>query len=629
MTKHMSARAVAGLLCLLLAAAWSACALGQAPATILYYASGASGLEKSIIRELDNVIELEGVEEVNVVAMVGGVRSWNDSRLRDEGVTVMHLSGGSIGFEDAGERSISDPEVLAGFLVNALRSYPADRYYLVMDNHGAGSFGGMISDELREGSGRGSLTMKDLKQAFSLAEKKLGSLHFDMVIYSACLMGTVEAAAVAQPYADYLLCSEEVIPVGGLSLQRTVYGALQDPYAAPLELASLCVDGYQEDTGGSASCVLLDLREFSAFSSALDSAVQGILDRLDDDALRELSRVRDRMKDLSRKSAQEQITWDVVDMAEYVACMDGLFPGSMDEVVREMGNILLLRVDGEQNAFGLAIGFPATMTAVGRSGYGDVMDGYSSGCLPALEKFARLIGEFKFNPEGAISRAQTQEVTQEETPASTESEIREMGDRLYTIQLSQEELDIYSYARGTLTAFFEDEYVHLGYCEDMFGDERTGLLVGTVEEEWPCLDGNYCPVDEVEKNSSGIVMQVLATIDGEFGRLEVAFEPNSTTGKVVKANIPIGDGGMQSCRVVPMREGMKLRLAYPVTGNPANPTEETENVEYYYSEEFVWKPSLMVEYAPMDKDFNLLFSFSVWDVYGRMIQSSPVPVKWE
>jgi len=439
----------------------------------------------------------------------------------------------------------------------------------------------------------------------------------------------VEAAAVVQPYADYLLCSEENIPVGGLTLQRTIYSALQDPTAAPLEVASLCIDGYREDTGGSTSCVLVDLKEYGVFSSVLDSAVQGICDRLDGDTLRELSRARDRMTDLSRKNAQEQILWDMVDMGEYITSMDSLFPGSMDEVDREMSNILLLRVEGDRGYSGLSIGYPSTLTAVGRSQYEEMLDGYNSGCLPALEEFARRVGEFKFNPEGAISSTQTQEMPQEETPPAPGAEITEAGDRLYTLRLSKEEMEIFSYARGTLTALYEGVYLHLGYCEDLFVNDKTGTLVGTVEEEWPCLGGNYCPVDDVEKTDSGIVMQVLAAIDGEFGRLEVAFEPNSKTGRVVRATLPIGDGGMQSCRVVPMREGMKLQMAYPVTGDPANPSEETTNVDHAFSEEFVWDPSVMVEYGPMDKGMELLFSFSIWDVYGRMTQSSPVPVKWE
>ena len=44
---------------------------------------------------------------------------------------------------------------------------------------------------------------------------KNGGCDFDMAGFDACLMATLETAMVLEPYADYMIASEEVEPGNG------------------------------------------------------------------------------------------------------------------------------------------------------------------------------------------------------------------------------------------------------------------------------------------------------------------------------------------------------------------------------------------------------------------------------
>jgi len=103
-----------------------------------------------------------------------------------------------------GKKSMVEPETLSDFIKYCKTNFPADRYMLILWDHGGGSVSGYGYDQHYP-----SNTMRLDEIAVAL---KNGGCVFDLIGFDACLMATLETAIVLEPYADYMIASEEVEP---------------------------------------------------------------------------------------------------------------------------------------------------------------------------------------------------------------------------------------------------------------------------------------------------------------------------------------------------------------------------------------------------------------------------------
>lgn len=99
--------------------------------------------------------------------------------------------------ELAGCTSMSKGNITT-FIKKAVEYAPADRYVLVLWNHGGGSIAGY-------GDPANSSTVIDIKNAVAAS-----GIHFDIIGFDACLMSTLETAYSLKDYADYFVASEEL-----------------------------------------------------------------------------------------------------------------------------------------------------------------------------------------------------------------------------------------------------------------------------------------------------------------------------------------------------------------------------------------------------------------------------------
>jgi hypothetical protein len=106
--------------------------------------------------------------------------------------------------EDMGTKDMSDPETLRNFIKYAVENYPAKRYALIVNSHGA-AWKGICPDEV---NGAGDLmSVSSLKNA--LAESPV----FDVLVFHSCLMSSVEVAYELRNKAKYMVASELNMPV--------------------------------------------------------------------------------------------------------------------------------------------------------------------------------------------------------------------------------------------------------------------------------------------------------------------------------------------------------------------------------------------------------------------------------
>lgn len=100
---------------------------------------------------------------------------------------------------DMGEVNMGDPQTLVSFAQWAMRNYPADHYYLAVDNHGGG-VSGIAWDDTND---HDSITNDELYAALKQITDN-GNTPIDLFAYEACLMGMFENAYDIHPFTRYI-----------------------------------------------------------------------------------------------------------------------------------------------------------------------------------------------------------------------------------------------------------------------------------------------------------------------------------------------------------------------------------------------------------------------------------------
>jgi hypothetical protein len=106
---------------------------------------------------------------------------------------------------DLVELNMGDPDTLESFVTWAMDEYPAENYYLAVDDHGDGVYG--IS--LDQTSDNDQLTPPELYSALKRATRN-GARKIDIFDYEACLMGLAENAYDLREWVDYVVFSEQI-----------------------------------------------------------------------------------------------------------------------------------------------------------------------------------------------------------------------------------------------------------------------------------------------------------------------------------------------------------------------------------------------------------------------------------
>ncbi len=262
--------------------------------TVLIYLCGAD-LESKGAAATYNLKEIAATAPkagVNVIIETGGAKEWH---AKDEvGIDIptdklarWRFNGESGKFElieEAPLASMANPDTLSDFIRWGAKTAPAQKYALVMWDHGGGSNSGLIWDELHE---HYALSLEDFGRAIGNSGSRM-----EAVILDTCLMATIETAEALSPYVKYLIASEEVVPGYGSAYTAWLQYLYDHPGCSGADLGKeLCPASLQKysDIGDTASfstttfsCI--DLSKIPAVSKAFDNMfaeIGGFLDKPD------------------------------------------------------------------------------------------------------------------------------------------------------------------------------------------------------------------------------------------------------------------------------------------------------------------------------------------------------------
>jgi Clostripain family len=234
---------------------------GQKWLVMLYQDADDQILEQDIFVDLNETERVGSTDRVTIVAQLDRYRGafqgdgdWTSARrylvTQDDDLTFI----GSQMVADLGEVNMADGSTLVDFVTWAMQTYAADRYVLVLSDHGMGWPGGW-SDPAPGGSDSGSaplvsglkgdfLFLDEIDRALGEIRQQTGLDKFDIIGMDACLMSQLEVYAALQPHAHVALASEEVEPSLGWAYAGFLQELVDNPDMSSQQLAADIVNSY-------------------------------------------------------------------------------------------------------------------------------------------------------------------------------------------------------------------------------------------------------------------------------------------------------------------------------------------------------------------------------------------------
>ena len=333
------------------------------PYTIMIYMNG-SDLESEFGAATDDLAEMldSGLDSknANVLILTGGAKRWMNDAIPEYEVVLWELEDGWLNeVKSMGKVNMGNPKTLQNFISYSMNNYPANKYGLIMWDHGGGSIAGFGHDEKFDDD---SLSLLDMQYAFEnagLRENKLEFLGFD-----ACLMATIEMAVLASDYAHTLIASEDLEPGDGWDY--IFLNALnENPDICGVQLGVIIVDTFMDfyglDSDEILSLSVVDLANVSPVMDAMGdlmSRASGILLRPQllpaSSSFRSLAIRRAQTKTFGEGSPRDNYS-DMVDIGDMAIRLMDLFPREAETVLDALKNCVLYnRHNSDVDIWGLS-----------------------------------------------------------------------------------------------------------------------------------------------------------------------------------------------------------------------------------------------------------------------------------
>jgi clostripain len=335
--------------------------------------SGSAQWTFMVYLDADNNLEIYGEMNLEWLETVGSDKDVNFLVLMDtySGVAdLLYVNEGSS--ESVGEAygypaevDMADPEVLEQFIVNGCKDYPADKYALILWDHGGGWRGLCWDDTTSEETGESEfISMVELREALVDAKEETG-IVLDVVGFDLCLMAMPEVAYQVRDCCEYVVFSEETVPGAGFPYDAIAEGLVAEPTMDGAGLSEVIVESYgtyySEQTGWVDWTI-------SAFDMAY---MDDVFTSVDDLGVELIASLRDYMNDIQQDvvSAQKYYYPYNVDLKGFAmnliaddAIDSPALKAAAEDVAEAVEGGIFAMVNSKlnQDSYGLAIYIPST-----------------------------------------------------------------------------------------------------------------------------------------------------------------------------------------------------------------------------------------------------------------------------
>ena len=164
---------------------------------------------------------------------------------------------------------MGSPATLQSFLAWGVKAYPADKYIVVLWDHGGGINGGIGSDEIT----KNALSVPVIQASLQAVSQANQNVKFDMVGFDACLMANAEVAASLANSTKYMVASQDLEPGGGWAWDGFLTFVTGHPAATGREIGAEIADSYlvkMNKINQTVTLSVTDLSKVATLSAATD-----------------------------------------------------------------------------------------------------------------------------------------------------------------------------------------------------------------------------------------------------------------------------------------------------------------------------------------------------------------------
>jgi hypothetical protein len=292
---------------------------GKDTVTILVYMCGTDLESKHgmATNDLQEMAKADLGSNINIIVYTGGCSKWKTNGISNSVNQIYQVKSGTLARlkENAGSDSMTKPSTLTDFIKYGISSFPADRYELILWDHGGGSVSGYGYDEKNVSSG--SMSLAGLNTAL-----KNAGVKFDFIGFDACLMATAETALMLDSYADYLIASEETEPGIGWYYTNWLNSFAKNTSMKTVDVGKIIVDDFVSEckrrcNGQKTTLSVIDLAEFAhTVPGNLKSFAKSISNELANDNYQKISDARSGTREFAVSNRIDQV--DLVDLANRI-----------------------------------------------------------------------------------------------------------------------------------------------------------------------------------------------------------------------------------------------------------------------------------------------------------------------
>lgn len=435
---------------------------GQDTVTVMIYLCGADLESDGGCGTLDinEMLAADLGDNVNVVIETGGCTYWSTPGILDGEVQRWAIEDGAlVELEQLGQMPMLDSGALSDFISFSAENFPANRYELIFWDHGGGSLYGYGYDEMYPDT---VMFLTDIASALQSS-----GIKFDIVGFDACLMGTIETAYMLEPYADYLVGSEETEPSFGWDYTPWLNALGEDPSIAPVELGKVIVDSFlqqnapSEDDQGSTDNTL-SVVELSAIPGVYAELCDYMTNATDALANKEFKTISSAV---ARSRAFAEGDFDLIDIMDFAnkADLEGLdqLSSALENAVKYSDST------ARTGVYGLSMYFPykdLTVYEYAKDMFSEF--GYGGSIYDFYDTFASILAD-----------------------GQSSSSSRSLMETLTGQEEAQTDYSGYAWYNDTSGDAYADESIDYTSLE-ILQDEETGIwYLPMTDEDWDLLTG--------------------------------------------------------------------------------------------------------------------------------------------
>ncbi len=489
--------------------------------------------------DLDEILQ-SGVDLslCRVVVYAGGTQSWYNEAVPEDGSGILELTeNGFSAVKDGGDDSMGSPECLSSFLNYCCENYPADRFALILWDHGNGPVIGYGKDTRSQND---SLTLAEMREA--LDESPFGDGNkLEWVGFDACLMASAELTAVWGGHANYLVASQEVEPAFGWEYgflsdigktdTETLLSGITERYLAACE-------EYYEEHGFSGRDTTLSCVDLS-YAGELCERIDDLFGDAAEDVVSDYNSfavMRVNSRAFGRASTGSE--YDLTDLCDLADKFSEAYPEKAAALTETLEKMVIANANNSVDCCGLSLYYPFYNKYYYENAWSE--EYYALNVLPGycgfLKEFGAIwlsadeVGDYATSAEPVQTEKNTftYQLTDEQAGKAAYAGYRilkKISDNKYSIVYLSGDVD---YEDGLITANFDGNVV---YVNNTLGDSRPiPYLIQT---------------DSTKKSMSYWFPALAVTIsDGEFPAydwLNFALSVDRETHKISISSITEGD----------------------------------------------------------------------------------------